>query len=286
MTDRPHRHRQYRPSRRQVLAGLVGSSCALAGCLDGGTGDETQPQDDDSPTQTTASASGFEASVVETGLEITIDEDADISQINLIEPSGELWGRKNVAAGVSAVSLTLLDQHNSYTPGTYTVVGVNGGGTVDEVEIDLQPDVRINDVFAAEERPDLDWEEYEGWKDAIGAEVTNTGTGPEYITRLAVYRTPQFPRSDPETSAGAPIGRNVRLEPGQTVVVRDATQLFKPDYNWCQDQAPTTRSLLAVAECKVLNSNPKWTQELKYQFPEENNSCEVTEIEEGNDAAV
>lgn len=238
-------------------------------------------------TQTTASTSGFAVSVVKTGLEITIEENADISQINLITPSGELWGRKNVAAGVSTVSLTLLDQNTSYTPGTYTVVGVNGGDTVDEVKVDLHPDVTINDVFAAEERPDLDWNKsYDGWKNAIGAEVTNTGTGPEYITRLPVFQSPRYPQDEPKPGGGTPIARNVFVESGATVVVTDPSQEFRPDFSWCKQMAPTTHALTVIAECKAQESNSRWTQDLKYRFSEEDNSCEVTEVGEGDDAAV
>jgi len=89
-------------SRRTVLRTAAGAALvSVAGCLntdgDSGTsGDGTGSPDGQGPLQRVA--------IEGTTLVVELSSDADVDQVNLIQPNGELFGTRDVAAGAQQVS--------------------------------------------------------------------------------------------------------------------------------------------------------------------------------------
>jgi len=144
-------------SRRNVLRTAAGAALvSVAGCLntdgDSGTpGDGTGSPDGKGPLQRVA--------VEGTTLVVKLSPDADVDQINLIQPNGELFGTRDVAAGVQQVSFEI---GTAYEPGEYRVVALKGEETVTESTTDIVPEIQIQDVGLYRNNPDKPWDEVYG----------------------------------------------------------------------------------------------------------------------------
>jgi hypothetical protein len=130
---------------------------------------------------------GLSADVRGTDLVATFGVDT-IDRLNVIQPDGELFAKREVATGVSKVTVEL---GTSYQPGEFRVVGVANGDVVDEVGLDIRPSIEIVDFGLYRNRPEKPWDEVYGESETNrkkNAEafvtVKNSGSGPERIDRL------------------------------------------------------------------------------------------------------
>ncbi|KPN29426.1 hypothetical protein SY89_00139 [Halolamina pelagica] len=173
--------------RRTALRTLaVGAVVGVSGCA---AEDGPLPGPDPGTDGTGTSDGPFRNVGVEgTTLVVELAPDTEIDQVNLIQPNGELWGTRGVAAGAEQVS---FEFRAAYTPGEYDVLGLNGEETVVEASLAIRPNLEIREVGLYRNHRDKPWEEVYGESDTnrlINGEafvtVANTGTGPETVTEL------------------------------------------------------------------------------------------------------
>ena len=113
-------------SRRIALRTIAGAALAsVAGCLDGSG---NSPSDGST---TPSNGRGTIQQITAEGTELVVkySSEAEVDQINLVQPNGELFGQRDAAAGSQQVSFEL---GTSYEPGEYTVVALSGEETLDE----------------------------------------------------------------------------------------------------------------------------------------------------------
>jgi len=183
-------------SRRNVLRTAAGAALvSVAGCLtddgDSGTpGDGTDSPDGQGPLQRVA--------VEGTTLVVELSPDADVDQINLIQPNGELFGTRDVAAGAQQVSFEI---RTSYAPGDYSVIALRDEETVAETSLSLQPDLEIVEMGIGKNQPEKMWD---GPRDEIAEEafvtVENQGSGPDAITKLLFIGDVPYPSDEEGTN--------------------------------------------------------------------------------------
>jgi len=196
--------RSYSLDRRTALQTVAGAAAlGLSGCL---SENEPGPSSTPSGTDTTDGTGDgpFQHVGVEgTTLVVELAADSEVDQVNLIQPNGELWGTREVAAGAEQVS---FEFRAAYSPGEYDVLGVNEEETVAEESLEIRPNLEIKQVGLYRNHPDKPWEEVYG-EDAdllINGEafvtVENTGTGPETINELTFTGDVPNPLEDPRGS--------------------------------------------------------------------------------------
>ena len=182
-------------SRRTVFRTVAGTALAgLAGCL--GDSDSGTP---DNGTDPLADQDQIKRVAVEgTTLVVELSESAEVDQINLIEPNGEFFGRREIATGAKQVS---FDLKTSYAPGEYRIVSLNGGETEAEVSYPIQPDLRIVEMGIGRNQPEQMWD---GSGRAIAKEafvsVENRGSGPDAITKLLFTGDVPYPSDEEGTN--------------------------------------------------------------------------------------
>jgi hypothetical protein len=188
--DHPH------ISRRNALRTVAGATLAsVAGCLNDG-GSSGTPSDG---TATTNSQGPLTRVAVEgTTLVVEFSEEADVDQVNLIQPNGELFGKRDVAAGVQQISFEI---GTAYEPGEYRVVALKGEESVVETTLPIQPDLSIVEMSIGRNQPEKMWD---GSSDEIAEEafvtVENRGSGPDAITKLLFLGDVPYPSDEEGTN--------------------------------------------------------------------------------------
>ncbi|WP_205596871.1 hypothetical protein [Halostella salina] len=187
--------RQSHRSRRTVLRTAAGAAVAsVGGCLrpddNGTTNGATDEDDAEGPFQRVA--------VEETMLVVELTTDATVDRINLIKPNGELFGQREVAAGVQQATFTI---GTTYEPGEYRVLALRNGEQVGEMTVPIQPDVSIENVGIGRNQPEKMWD---APIDEIGEEafvrVANQGTGPTALTKLLFIGDVPYPSGEEGTN--------------------------------------------------------------------------------------
>jgi len=106
--------------RRTALQTVAGTALvSVAGCLDG----NVSPTTDGSESPSSGSSVFQQVTVDGTTLVVEFASDSELDQINLIQPNGELFGQREVAAGSQQVS---FDLGTAYEPGEYEVFALRG----------------------------------------------------------------------------------------------------------------------------------------------------------------
>ncbi|UTF54849.1 hypothetical protein [Natronosalvus rutilus] len=210
----------------RVLA--LATSVGLAGC--------TASDDSESATESNDSLE-FDSRVEGTQLVLAFKAGV-IDQVNVVDPSGELFVTRTVEAGVSRLTVEIGAE---YTPGTYEVVGLAAKEVVETQILKLEPDLELTELRLGKEYPE---EMYEGATESdTNAEailsVTNTGTGPTAVTQLRFRGDVPLPTHesydetgvsgiyDPENDFGADADAIV-IPAGETVLIYSNTWPFSP----------------------------------------------------------
>ena len=183
-------------SRRNALRTVAGAALvSVAGCLSndgesGTSGDGDGSPDGQNPLQRVA--------VEGTTLVVEPSPDADVDQVNLIQPNGELFGTRDVAAGVQQVSFEI---GTAYEPGEYSVIALRDEETVAETSLAIQSDLEIVEMGIGRNQPEKMWD---GTKDEITEEafvtVENRGSGPDTITKLLFIGDVPYPSDEEGTN--------------------------------------------------------------------------------------
>ncbi|WP_254810735.1 hypothetical protein [Natronosalvus amylolyticus] len=218
--------------RRTVLGSiLVGITTGLAGC--------SALSDSDDDDSSTNSSGGVLQSVAVEGLELVVELERDaVDQLNLIDPSGELFAHQTIESGVSR---TTLEIGTDYPIGEYELIGLADEETVETTSTTLEPDLDLTELRMGRDYPE---EMYEGASDSrTEAEailsVTNEGTGPTAVTALRFEGDIPFPTPDdfdesgdsgiydPENDFGAD-AESITIPAAETVVIYSNTRPFLP----------------------------------------------------------
>jgi hypothetical protein len=182
-------------SRRNALRTVAGAALAsMAGCLNNsdtaGTpgGGTTDP--DSGPLTRVA--------VEDTTLVVELSAETDVDQVNLIQPNGELFGKRDVAVGAQQVSFEI---GTAYDPGEYRVVALKDEESVVETSLPIQPDLSIVEMGIGRNQPEKMWD---GSSDEIAEEafvtVENRGSGPDAITKLLFLGDVPYPSDEEGTN--------------------------------------------------------------------------------------
>ena len=266
-------------SRRTVLRTATGAALvSVAGCLntdgDSGTsGDGTGSPDGQGPLQRVA--------VEGTTLVVGLSSDADVDQVNLIQPNGELFGTRDVAAGAQQVSFEIGTE---YDPGEYRVVALKGEETVTESTTDIVPEIQIQDVGLYRNNPDKPWDEVYGdtetdRKKNAEAFVTieNVGSGPDAVVELLFSGDVPNPIEDPRGS-GIYGAEQVVIGPGETIDLFSSSFPFGTETGNGMGCSPDGNSgkFTVTVETRVEGNQISKSYEVQYSGSNDMTDCEVT----------
>ena len=266
-------------SRRNVLRTAAGIALvSVAGCL-ADDGDSGTPDDE------TGSVDGKGAlqrvAVEGTTLVVELDSDADVDQVNLIQPNGELFGTRDVAAGAQQVSFKI---GTAYEPGEYRVVALKGEETVTESTTDIVPEIQIQDVGLYRNNPDKPWNEVYGDTETDRLKngeafvtVTNIGTGPDAIVELVFSGDVPNPIEDPRGSGMYEI-EQVVVAPGDTVDLFSNSFPFGSESEKGMGCSPEGNSGQFTANVETKVGGNVITEEfgVEYSGSDEMSDCEIT----------
>ncbi|WP_049980170.1 hypothetical protein [Halolamina rubra] len=267
--------------RRTALRTLaVGAVVGVSGCAtEGGP----LPGPDPGTDGTGTSEGPFRNVGVEgTTLVVELAPDTEIDQVNLIQPNGELWGTRGVAAGAEQVS---FEFRAAYTPGEYDVLGLNGEETVVEESLAIRPNLEIREVGLYRNHPDRAWEEVYGESSSdsnflINGEafvtVENTGTGPETIHELTFTGDVPNPLENPRGS-GIHEKEQVVVVPGKTVDVFSGSFPFgsvSSEGMGCSLEG-NSGEFTVTLDTGVKSSSVTQTYNVRYSGSTEIDDCEI-----------
>lgn len=183
-------------SRRNALRTGAGAAfVSVAGCLNNGGSSGTP---DDGTTSPVSQGPLKHVAVEGTTLVVEFSAEADVDQINLIQPNGELFGRRDVAEGAQQVSFEI---GTAYAPGEYRVVALKGEESIVEPSLPIQPNISIVEMGIGRNQPEKMWD---GSSDEIAEEafltVENQGSGPDAITKLLFIGDVPYPSDEEGTN--------------------------------------------------------------------------------------
>ncbi|WP_440992341.1 hypothetical protein [Haloarchaeobius baliensis] len=283
-----------RIARRTLLSSIAAGSVMLAGCSSDSSSTATSTSESENSSQTepnTQLTTPDESSVFAdirvgtTHIEVELAEGSSLDRVNLIKPNGELQSRSGVSTGVRQVSLRFSDDWEytmgGYSPGTYRLVAIAGGESVEEAEIELRPDVSITDVRWAKNHPDMPYEPGDPPSDLARVILENTGTGPAFVEELHLADTP-FNLTRSRDGLVSPMLQTI--SPRETVS-QTTTSIFKitnagaPGLD-CEEYETVTFTV--TARLQVSDSNPAYSQAVRYGT-DDNGNCDLSLVsgEEG-----
>jgi len=266
-------------SRRTALRTVAGAALvSVAGCLNdndgsGTPGDGTTSPDSNGPLTRIA--------VEGTTLVVELSEEADVDQVNLIQPNGELFGKRDVAAGAQQVSFEI---GTAYAPGEYRVLALKGEETVVKTTTELRPEIQIQDVGLFRNNPDKPWDEVYGESETDRIKngeafvtVENTGSGPEAITELIFSGDVPNPIENPRGSGMHETDRVV-VSPGETADLFSNSFPFGSESEEGMGCSPDGNSgrFTVIVETQVRGNRVTRAYNVQYSGSDEMTDCEVT----------
>jgi hypothetical protein len=267
-------------SRRTALQTVASAALAgVAGCLNdnGGSGtpsDGTTSPDSHGPLTRIA--------VEGTTLVVELSEEADVDQVNLIQPNGELFGTRDVAAGAQQVSFEI---GTAYAPGEYRIVALKGEETVAETSLAIQPELVIRDVGLYRNNPDKPWDEVYGNSETDSKKngesfvtVENIGSGPEAVIELRFTGDVPNPVDDPRGS-GIYEKERVVVGAGETVDIFSDSFPFGSEIGedgmGCSTDG-NSGQFTVVLETRTTGQQVTKSYDVEYTGSDEMQNCEVT----------
>jgi len=267
-------------SRRTALQTVAGATLAsVAGCLNTGGGSESPGNETANPD----SQGPLTRVVVEgTTLVVELSTESNIDQINLIQPDGESFGTRKVAAGARQVS---FDIGTAYEPGEYRVVALNDGEPVVEITKEIQPEIQIRDVGLYRNNPDKPWDEVYGESQTDTKKngeafvtVQNTGSGPNAIVELRFTGDIPNPVEDPRGS-GIYEKDSVVVPAGETVDLFSDSFPFGSeigDEGMGCSTSGNSGQFTVVLETRVTDQPVTKAYHVEYTGSDEMHNCEIT----------
>jgi hypothetical protein len=279
--DHPH------ISRRNALRTVASATFAsVAGCLND-SGSSGTPSDG----TTDPDSQGLLTRVAVEGTTLVVEllAEADIDQVNLIQPNGELFGKRDVATGAQQVSFEI---GTTYEPGEYRVVALKGEESVVETSLPIQPSLSIVEMGIGRNQPEKMWD---GPSDEIAEEafvtVENKGSGPDAITKLLFIGDVPYPSDeegtnyannedvsgiyDPQSDSEV---SKVIVAAGDRVTIYSSRSpfAFVPGSGTsCKDEQQSGEFEL-ILETQVGENQLTKTYSIQYSASTEANNCEIT----------
>ncbi|WP_254280747.1 hypothetical protein [Haloarcula marina] len=269
-------------SRRNALRTVAGAALvSIAGCLnndgESGTSDDGNGSDGQSPLQRVA--------VEGMALIVKPAPDADVDQVNLIQPNGELFGTRDVAAGAQQVSFEI---GTAYEPGEYSVIALRDEETVTESTTDIFPEIQIRNVGLYRNNPDKPWDEIYGDTETDRKKngeafvtVENVGTGPDAVVELLFSGDVPNPIEDPRGS-GIYGAEQVVISPGETIDLFSSSFPFGAEIGsgmGCSLDGESGQ-FTTIVETRVEDNRISKTYEVQYSGSNDMTDCEVTIVEQ------
>jgi hypothetical protein len=166
----------------------------MAGCLNSSETSET-PSNGTAPAVSQGPLT--RVAVEGTTLVVELAADTDISQVNLIQPNGELFGTREVATGARQVSFEI---GTAYEPGEFRVIALNGEKNVTESSLRIEPNLSIVEMGIGRNQPEEMWDSS---TDEVGEEafvtVENQGSGPDAVTKMLFIGDVPYPSDEEGT---------------------------------------------------------------------------------------
>lgn len=177
-------------NRRRLLAwsGTVLLS-GIAGCSD--TNIPSGEEESKSPAEDSVFEEvGFSGA----DLVVTLAEDHDVDNLNLIAPDGSTVEQKTVTRGSTTVEMQILFKTGrTYSAGEYDLIAVIGESS-ESMTLELRPDIQVVDL-----EPEFD--ENDGYSSGrLLVTLKNVGTGPTWIYNIGFKNAPY--RNAPEVIEG------------------------------------------------------------------------------------
>jgi len=125
---------------------------------------------------------------------VTLADDHDVDQLNLIGPDGTTFEQSTVAQGATGVEIQIVFKTGgTYSAGEYELVAVTGESS-ESMSLELRPNIQIVDV-----EPEFD--EDDGYSSGrLFVTVENVGTGPSWVYNIGFRNAPY--RNAPEVIEG------------------------------------------------------------------------------------
>ena len=277
-------------SRRIALRTVAGAALtSMAGCLDGNG--STTPDGSESPS---SGSSVFQQVTVNgTALVVEFASDSEFDQINLIQPNGELFGQREVAAGSQQIS---FDLGTTYEPGEYQVFALRGEEQVGESSVTVQPDLQIVEMGIGRNQPEKMWD---GPEDEIKEEafvtIENQGTGPDAVTKLLFIGDVPYPSDEEGTNYADDEDVSGIYDPNsdsevEQVIIASGEQItiyssrspfaFVPGAGTSCSEESKTGEFDLILETRVGGDRIANTYSIQYSASQESDNCEIS-ISEG-----
>jgi len=267
-------------SRRTALRTATGAALvSVAGCLntdgDSGTsGDGIDSSDGQGPLQRVA--------VEGTTLVVELSSDADVDQVNLIQPNGDLFGTRDVATGAQQVS---FEVGTSYAPGEYSVIALKDEETLTETTTDIVPEIQIQDVGLYRNNPDKPWDEVYGESKTDSKKngeafvtVQNSGSGPDAVVEMRFTGDVPNPVEDPRGS-GIYEKESVVVSTGETADLFSDSFPFGSEIGeegmGCSTDGNSGQFTI-VLETRVAGQQVTKTYNVEYTGADEMQNCKIT----------
>ncbi|REA00885.1 hypothetical protein DEQ92_18930 [Haloferax sp. Atlit-6N] len=275
--------------RRTVLRTLGGAALAsVAGCLDGSRGSGTTTSDQ-TPAATERAGPLSRIAVEGQTIVVEIDADAPVEQVNLIQPNGELFGKRGLATGARQVSFEI---GTAYEPGEYRVVALDGEETVAEGSLSIQPDLNIVEMGIGRNQPEEMWTtSSDEVTDEAFVTVENRGMGPNAVTKLLFVGDVPYPSDEEGTNYADADGVSgiydpdadaettaVTVPPGQKLTLysyRSPFAFIRAEGTSCKDE-PQAGEFEVVLETRVDAKKVSETYQVQYSASDEFDDCEIT----------
>ena len=266
-------------SRRNVLRTTAGAALvSITGCLNG---DEDSGTPDDGTSSVDGQGPLQRIAVEGTTLVVELSPDADVDQVNLIQPNGELFGTRDVAVGAQQVSFEI---GTAYEPGEYLVVALKGEETVTESTTDIVPEIQIQDVGLYRNNPDKPWDEVYGDTETDRKKngeafvtIENVGSGPDAVVELLFFGDVPNPIENPR-EGGIYGAEQVVIGPGEIIDLFSSSFPFGTETGngmGCSPDGNSGQFTVAV-ETRVEGNQISKSYEVQYSGSNDMTDCAVT----------
>jgi hypothetical protein len=228
-----------------------------------------------------------------TALVVEFTSDSEFDQINLIQPNGESFGQREVAAGSQQVS---FDLGTSYEPGEYEVFALRDEEEVGKSSVTIQPDLQIVEMGTGRNQPEKMWNGSENEiKEEAFVTLENQGTGPDAVTKLLFIGDVPYPSDeegtnyadnedvsgiyDPDSDSEVD---QVIITPGERVTIYSSRSpfAFVPGAGTSCSEESKTGEFDLILETRVGGDRITKTYSIQYSASQERDNCQIS-ISEG-----
>jgi hypothetical protein len=273
-------------SRRTALRTVAGAALgSAAGCMDSIV--NSDPNGGSSP----EGESGLfrQVTVEETALLVQFDSGSEFDQINLIQPNGELFGYREVAAGSQQVS---FDLGTTYAPGEYEIVALSGEETVGESSLSVQPNLGMVEMGIGRNQPEEMWDGSESEiEEEAFVTLENQGTGPDAVTKLLFIGDVPYPSDEEGTNYVDVEDISGIYDPGsdsevEQVIIAPGEQItlyssrspfaFVPGAGTACSEESKTGEFELILVTRIGGDRVTKTYSIQYSASQETDNCEIS----------